>query len=98
MTLDPHNLPTLHRRLSYLEGQYRIDLDAIGSDKYRTDSVLAREIDELRNEIDELTYVLDFFQTVRIREARRWERWQTLVIATVALVSLILSLVMLWRG
>jgi hypothetical protein len=97
MTLDRENLPALHRRLTYLEGQYRVNLDALGSDRYRTDAAIRHDVDELSNEIDELAYVLR--RLSNNADSRIGVSWQTFITAVVVNGSfLILILYLLFRA
>lgn len=111
MTLDPQNLPFLHRELSQLQAQYNVLAEAAEGDKYATDGkrrVSERELNEVSGRVDELSYVLRRLAELEIvlhaREHNETDSRIGVNLHTIAAWSianaaiLILILILLFRG
>ena len=100
MTFDRENLPTLRRQLATWQAQYAVLMEAAEGDRYAEPGkrrVSDRDIEELSNRIDELSYVL------RAREhnadSKIGVNWHTiLAVASINGSLLVLILYLLFRG
>jgi len=99
------NFPALERR----RGSLRLELDAwekasnYAFDKNNEQAgstmiVAERRLTSAREELDELYYVLGYFDMLRFRDLQGWRTWQTVVMIIVAALALLLSLFSVWRG
>ena len=97
--------PALERR----RGTLRLELDAwekasnYAFDKNNEQAattmiVSERRASNAREELDEVTYVLNFFEMVRFRQAQNWQSWQTAALIIVTALALLLSIFSVWRG
>lgn len=94
------NFPALEARKGDLEHAHYEAQKQVADAAYanQPDNAKLQWLASIRRELDELSYVLDFFRTIRIRDARGWEHWQTMIVLIVALISFALSIMALWRG
>lgn len=92
--------PALEDRKSYLEhAAYeatRQSNDAVFAGK--PDNAVQQHLFLLQQELEDINYVLRYFEMLSFRSEQDWKQWQTIVLIMVAMLALGLSLYSIWRG
>jgi hypothetical protein len=92
--------PSLEERQAYLEHAAYVaatqNNDAISAGK--PDGNVQAWQASIRRELDDINYVLKYFQLLRFRRESEWKQWQTVVVILIAIVAFGLSLFSIWRG
>lgn len=92
--------PALEARKSDLQHQHYEATRQANDATYagKPDAAAQQWLTRIREELDQLNYVLDYFELIRLRDLQGWRTWQTVVLITVAALALALSLFSVWRG
>lgn len=64
----------------------------------KPDGAAQEWLKNIRAELGEVNYVLDYFQMIRYRNDQGWRAWQTIAMIAVVLLSLALSIFSIVRG
>lgn len=64
----------------------------------KTDVASEQQHARVSKTLEEIRYVLNFFDTVRFKQAQSWQAWQTVALITVTALALLLSIFSVWRG